>query len=89
MCILKQPFVDFFPLQTANVAYFQRKIQLSGFSAYTDSSSSQLIRISGILLYILLTLNIFSHFATTTTWARAQLVKALRRNTGGSRLDYR
>jgi hypothetical protein len=26
----------FFPLQTAIVAYFQRKIQLSGFSAYPD-----------------------------------------------------
>jgi hypothetical protein len=36
-------------LQTANVAYFQRKIQLSGFSAYPDSSPSKLFRISGIL----------------------------------------
>jgi hypothetical protein len=43
---VKQPFVEFFsPLQTAKVAYFQRKIQLSGFSAYPDSSPSQLIRI--------------------------------------------
>jgi hypothetical protein len=39
-------------LQTANVAYFQRKIQLSGFSTYLDGSPSQLIRIlvSGVLL---------------------------------------
>jgi hypothetical protein len=35
--------------QTANVAYFQRKIQLSGFSAYPDASPSQLIRIRGVL----------------------------------------
>ena len=33
-------------LQTANVVYFQRKIQLSGFSAYPDGSPSQLIRIN-------------------------------------------
>ena len=38
-------------LQTANIAYFQRKIQLSGFSAYPDGSASQLIRISGVLPY--------------------------------------
>jgi len=38
-------------LQTANVAYCQRKIQLSVFSAYPDGSPSQLIRISGVLLY--------------------------------------
>jgi hypothetical protein len=37
--------------QTANVAYFQRKIRLSGFSAYPDGSPSQLILISGVLLY--------------------------------------
>jgi len=42
---------DFFPLQIANVAYFQRKIQLSGFSAYPDGSPSKLIRIIGLLLY--------------------------------------
>jgi hypothetical protein len=36
-------------LQTANVAYFQRKIQLSGFSALPDVSSSQLIRINGVI----------------------------------------
>ena len=38
-------------MQTANVAYFQRKIQLSGFSAYPDGSWSQLIQIIGVLLY--------------------------------------
>jgi hypothetical protein len=38
-------------IQTANVAYFQRKIQLSGFSAYQDGSLSQLIHISGVLMY--------------------------------------
>ena len=38
-------------LQTANVAYFQRKIQLSGFPAYSFASPSQLIRIIGVLLY--------------------------------------
>ena len=37
-------------LQTANVAFFQRKIQLSRFSAYPDGSSSQLICISGAIL---------------------------------------
>jgi len=39
ICSLKQPFVKIiFPLQTANVAYFQRKIKFSGFSAYPDGS---------------------------------------------------
>jgi len=38
-------------LQTANVTYFQRKIQLSGFSACRDGSASQLIRTHGGLLY--------------------------------------
>jgi hypothetical protein len=42
----------FFPLHTANVACFQKKIQLSGFSAYPDGSPSQLIRINGVLLYL-------------------------------------
>jgi len=37
-------------LQTANIAYFQRKIQLSVFSAHPDGSPSQLIRISRVLL---------------------------------------
>jgi hypothetical protein len=37
-------------LQTANVAYFQRKIQLSGFSVYPDGSLSQLIPASGVPL---------------------------------------
>ena len=36
---------NFFPRQTANVAYFQRKIELSEFPACPDGSSSQLIRI--------------------------------------------
>jgi len=40
----------FFTIQTANVAYFQRKIELSGFYAYPDVWPSQLIRISGVLL---------------------------------------
>jgi hypothetical protein len=39
-------------LKTANVAYFQRKIELSGFSAYPDGLQSKLIRISGVLLYL-------------------------------------
>jgi hypothetical protein len=39
-------------LQAANVAYFQRKIQLSGFSAYADGSLCQLIRISVVILYL-------------------------------------
>jgi hypothetical protein len=38
-------------LQTANLPYFQRKIQLSGFPAYPDGSAFQLIRIKGVLLY--------------------------------------
>jgi len=38
-------------IQTANVAYFQRKIQLSGFSSYPVGSPLQLIRISEVLLY--------------------------------------
>jgi len=43
--------INFLQLQTANIAYFQRTIQLSRFSAYPDSSPSKLIPISGILLY--------------------------------------
>ena len=38
-------------LQTADVAYFQRKIQLFLFPAYPDGSSSQLNRIKRVLLY--------------------------------------
>ena len=38
-------------LKTYNVAYFQRKIKLSWFSAYPDGLPSQLIRISEVLLY--------------------------------------
>jgi hypothetical protein len=40
--------------QSANETYFQRKIQLSGFPAYSDGSPSQLIRISGFLLHLFL-----------------------------------
>jgi len=40
-----------FTLQTVNVTYFQRKIQLSRFFAYPDDSPSQLIPISGFILY--------------------------------------
>ena len=36
---------------TASVVYFQRKIQLSGFSAYPDGLPSQLVRISVVFLY--------------------------------------
>jgi len=39
-------------LETANVAYFQIKIELSGFAAYPDGSQSKLIRKSGVLLYL-------------------------------------
>ena len=46
-------WIYFFPLQTANVTYFQRKIQLSWFSAYPDVSPSQLIWISGVLPYFI------------------------------------
>jgi hypothetical protein len=41
-----------FPLQTANIAYFQIIIQLSGFSAYPDGSPFQLIQASGVILYL-------------------------------------
>jgi hypothetical protein len=37
-------------LQTANVAHFQKRILLPGFSAYPDGSPFQLIQVSGILL---------------------------------------
>jgi len=37
--------------QTDVVDYFQRIIQLSGFSAYSDGTQSRLIRIRGVLLY--------------------------------------
>jgi hypothetical protein len=42
----------FSPLRTANVACFQRQIQLSGFSAYPNVSPSELIRIIAVLLYL-------------------------------------
>jgi len=41
-------------LQTANVAYFKRKIQLSGFSVYPDDSPSKLVRMSEVLLYFMI-----------------------------------
>jgi hypothetical protein len=47
MCVL---YIATTELQTANVAYFKKKIQLSGWLA------PQLIRISGFLLYF----NIFA-----------------------------
>jgi len=43
---------NFFTLHAANVAYLQRKIQLSGSSAYPDGLPSELIWISGVLLYL-------------------------------------
>ena len=39
-------------VHTANVAYFQRKIQLTGFAEYPDGSPSQLNQISGVLQYL-------------------------------------
>jgi hypothetical protein len=39
-------------IQTDNVAYFQRKIQLTGFSTHPVGSTSKLIRRSGVLLYL-------------------------------------
>jgi len=39
-------------MQTVNVAYFQRKVQLSRFFACLDGSPSQLIRISGVIPYV-------------------------------------
>ena len=44
--------INFLPLQTAPVAYFQRKIQLSIFSAYPIASPSQLVWLSAVLLYL-------------------------------------
>jgi len=58
MCSIKQQFVESFFLQTANVLDMQRKIQLSGLSAYPDGSSFQLIPVSGILLYSLAVRNL-------------------------------
>jgi hypothetical protein len=40
-------------LQTANIAYFRRKILFFGFSAYPNSSSSKLNRISWVLLHFI------------------------------------
>ena len=55
-------------LQTANLAYFQRKIQLSVFFAYPDGSPSQLIRIIGVLLYNSVLHSLLSIF-TEREWA--------------------
>jgi hypothetical protein len=43
---------NFFPLQTANVSYFQRKMQLSGFCAHPDSSRSQLTQLIAVMLHL-------------------------------------
>ena len=48
----KTTVCSFFPHQTASVAYFQRKIQLSGIFAYPDGWPSQVIRISGVLKWL-------------------------------------
>jgi len=45
-----------------HLAYFQRKIQSSRFSAYLDGLPSQLIWISGVLLYL--------HECLLTPWTR-------------------
>jgi hypothetical protein len=39
-------------LQTASIACFQRKLQLSGFSAYLNGSPSLLIWVIGVLLFL-------------------------------------
>ena len=39
-------------LQTVSVAYFQRKVQLSRFFVYLGGSPSQLIPVSGVILYL-------------------------------------
>jgi hypothetical protein len=39
-------------MQTVNVTHFQGKIKLSGFSAYPDVSPSQLILMSGVVVYL-------------------------------------
>jgi len=43
-------FTETAELQTANLAYFQKRIILLGFSAYPDGVPSKLIQVSGILL---------------------------------------
>ena len=57
------------------MAYFQRKIQLSGFSAYPDGLPSQLIQISGVLLYL-----IRNDFFTATVVTRTPLNVTLHLN---------
>ena len=39
-------------ISNCQCSIFSKKFQLSGFSAYPDGSPSQLIRISGVLLYL-------------------------------------
>jgi len=51
--------------QTANVAHFQRKIRLSGYSAYPDRKPSQLIRPFPVPI-----LNLCEHFVTWYAWRR-------------------
>ena len=46
--ILHDMYVSGGHIKTANVAHFQRKIQLSGISVYPDSWASQLFRIIGV-----------------------------------------
>jgi hypothetical protein len=58
--------------QTANVAYFQRKIQLSGFSAHPDGSPSQWVGISGVLL--------FPKLKTTLKRSRFQTIGEIQEN---------
>jgi hypothetical protein len=59
-------------LHTANVACFQRKVQLSGFSAYPDCSLSQLFRTSGVLLYVRILL--FKHESLWIIWIENRLL---------------
>jgi len=47
-------------LQTTHVDYFQRKIQLSGFSVCPDGSPSQLIQIGAVLQYVITTVSVAS-----------------------------
>ena len=46
--ILRDMYVSGGHIKTTNVAYFQRKIQLSGISVYPDGSPTQLFRIIGV-----------------------------------------
>ena len=59
-------------LQTANVEYFHIKIQLSVFSAYADGWPSQLIRISGVLLHIVMLYNFVTIFFASSARSHHQ-----------------